>query len=96
MEFCQNTHYWLDKWVGDQTLKDAYPLIFALELDKEINVAAKLQQIDVVWSSVGDSDSDIAFVSAMAGMVSESSVKEDAKGYFGDLVFFALVARVGS
>ncbi|GJX71402.1 RNA-directed DNA polymerase, eukaryota [Tanacetum coccineum] len=53
MEFCQKkvgdgqgTRFWLDKWVGDQTLKEAYSRIFALELDKEIKVAVKLEQID--------------------------------------------------
>ncbi|GKA32794.1 RNA-directed DNA polymerase, eukaryota [Tanacetum coccineum] len=57
MEFCQKkvgdgqgTRFWLDKWVGDQTLKEAYPRIFALELDKEIKVAVKLEQIDGLGS----------------------------------------------
>ncbi|GJV60394.1 hypothetical protein Tco_1466494, partial [Tanacetum coccineum] len=46
----QGTRFWLDKWVGDQTLKDAYPRIFALELDKEIKVVAKLEQRDGLGS----------------------------------------------
>ena len=57
VEFCQRkvgdgqgTHFWLDKWVCDQTLKDAYPRIFALELNKEIKVAAKLEQRDGLGS----------------------------------------------
>ncbi|GJX45440.1 hypothetical protein Tco_0262116 [Tanacetum coccineum] len=57
MEFCQKkvsdgqgTRFWLDKWVGDQTLKDAYPRIFALELDKEIKVVAMLEQRDGLGS----------------------------------------------
>nr|GFC49960.1 hypothetical protein [Tanacetum cinerariifolium] len=32
--------------MGYQTHKEAYPRIFVLELDKEIKVAAKLEQID--------------------------------------------------
>ncbi|GKE15956.1 hypothetical protein Tco_1423533, partial [Tanacetum coccineum] len=38
------------KWVGDQTFKDAYPRIFALELDEEIKIAAKLEQRDGLGS----------------------------------------------
>ncbi|GKA96271.1 RNA-directed DNA polymerase, eukaryota [Tanacetum coccineum] len=57
MEFCQKkvgdgqgTRFWPDKWVGDQTLKETYPRIFALELDKEIKVVVKLEQIDGLGS----------------------------------------------
>ncbi|GJT66730.1 RNA-directed DNA polymerase, eukaryota [Tanacetum coccineum] len=46
----QGTRFWLDKWVGDQTLKDAYPRIFALELDKDIKVVSKLEQRDGLGS----------------------------------------------
>nr|GEX41118.1 RNA-directed DNA polymerase, eukaryota [Tanacetum cinerariifolium] len=42
----QGTRFWLDKWVGDQTLKNAYHRIFALELDEEIKVSTKLEQRD--------------------------------------------------
>ncbi|GKG24033.1 hypothetical protein Tco_0392069, partial [Tanacetum coccineum] len=57
MEFCQKkisdaqgTRFWLDKWVGDQTFKDADRRVFALELDEEIKVVAKLEQRDGLGS----------------------------------------------
>ncbi|PWA13668.1 reverse transcriptase zinc-binding domain-containing protein [Artemisia annua] len=39
---------------------------------------------------------DVVIVSALEGLVPKFAAKEDAKGYIGGFVFFALVARVGS
>nr|GEX70430.1 RNA-directed DNA polymerase, eukaryota [Tanacetum cinerariifolium] len=36
------TSFWLDIWKGDSTLRDIFPRMFALEMDKQITVAAKM------------------------------------------------------
>ncbi|PWA40157.1 reverse transcriptase domain, Reverse transcriptase zinc-binding domain protein [Artemisia annua] len=38
------TRFWSDKWVDNGTLKDKFPGVYALELDKSITVAAKKAQ----------------------------------------------------
>ncbi|GKC82373.1 hypothetical protein Tco_1138090 [Tanacetum coccineum] len=59
MEFCQKkvgdgqgTRFWLDKWVGDQTLKEAYSRIFALELDKEIKEVQMMELRSAISSII--------------------------------------------
>nr|GEY41812.1 RNA-directed DNA polymerase, eukaryota [Tanacetum cinerariifolium] len=42
-----NTSFWLDIWKGGSTLRDIFPRMFALEMDKQITVAAKMvAQVD--------------------------------------------------
>ncbi|GKC06588.1 RNA-directed DNA polymerase, eukaryota [Tanacetum coccineum] len=42
-----NTSFWLDIWKGDSTLRDDFPRMYALELDKQISVADKMAaQVD--------------------------------------------------
>ncbi|GKB31479.1 RNA-directed DNA polymerase, eukaryota [Tanacetum coccineum] len=42
-----NTSFWLDIWKGDSTLRDDFPRMYALELDKHISVADKMAaQVD--------------------------------------------------
>ncbi|GJU41644.1 RNA-directed DNA polymerase, eukaryota [Tanacetum coccineum] len=36
------TRFWYDKWLGDKSLRDQFPRLFALELDKEALVAVKM------------------------------------------------------
>ncbi|GKD11921.1 RNA-directed DNA polymerase, eukaryota, partial [Tanacetum coccineum] len=40
-----NSRFWLDIWKGDITLRDKFPRIFALEMDKTITVAAKMASL---------------------------------------------------
>ncbi|PWA77416.1 RNA-directed DNA polymerase, eukaryota [Artemisia annua] len=35
----RNTRFWLDLWVGDQTLKERFPRVFALERIKDCSLA---------------------------------------------------------
>nr|GEY52774.1 RNA-directed DNA polymerase, eukaryota [Tanacetum cinerariifolium] len=37
-----NTRFWSDIWKGDRPIKEVFPRVFALELDKEISVAEKV------------------------------------------------------
>nr|GEU50388.1 RNA-directed DNA polymerase, eukaryota, reverse transcriptase zinc-binding domain protein [Tanacetum cinerariifolium] len=37
------TRFWYDKWIGDKSLNDLFPRLFALELDKEVLVADKMK-----------------------------------------------------
>nr|GEY81139.1 hypothetical protein [Tanacetum cinerariifolium] len=37
------SRFWFDKWLGDRPLKDVFSRLFALELNKEISVAGKVQ-----------------------------------------------------
>nr|GEW25391.1 RNA-directed DNA polymerase, eukaryota, reverse transcriptase zinc-binding domain protein [Tanacetum cinerariifolium] len=39
------THFWYDKWIGDKSLQDLFPRLFALELDKEVLVADKMKAV---------------------------------------------------
>nr|GFA10581.1 RNA-directed DNA polymerase, eukaryota [Tanacetum cinerariifolium] len=38
----KDTCFWYDKWLGDKPLKDLFPCLFALELNKEVTVADKV------------------------------------------------------
>nr|GEV81604.1 RNA-directed DNA polymerase, eukaryota [Tanacetum cinerariifolium] len=40
-----DTCFWYDKWLGDKPLKDLFPRLFALELNKEVTVADKVQGV---------------------------------------------------
>ncbi|GKA89823.1 RNA-directed DNA polymerase, eukaryota [Tanacetum coccineum] len=40
-----NSRFWLDIWKGDIILRDKFPRIFALEMDKTITVAAKMASL---------------------------------------------------
>ncbi|GJU10344.1 RNA-directed DNA polymerase, eukaryota [Tanacetum coccineum] len=45
-----NTRFWLDIWKGDKTFRDKFPRMFALEMDKNISVAAKMvDQVDTTF-----------------------------------------------
>nr|GFB87490.1 RNA-directed DNA polymerase, eukaryota, reverse transcriptase zinc-binding domain protein [Tanacetum cinerariifolium] len=39
------TCFWYDKWIGDKSLQDLFPRLFAQELDKEILVADKMKVV---------------------------------------------------
>nr|GEV07000.1 hypothetical protein [Tanacetum cinerariifolium] len=39
------THFWYDKWIGDESLRDLFPWLFALELDKEVLVGDKMKAV---------------------------------------------------
>nr|GEW88148.1 RNA-directed DNA polymerase, eukaryota [Tanacetum cinerariifolium] len=40
-----DTCFWYDNWLGDKPLKDLFPRLFALELNKEVTVADKVQGV---------------------------------------------------
>nr|GEU99330.1 G-type lectin S-receptor-like serine/threonine-protein kinase LECRK1 [Tanacetum cinerariifolium] len=40
---CQ-TRFWQDRWLAGMVLKDSFPRIFALELDKYVSVASKMRE----------------------------------------------------
>nr|GEV50260.1 hypothetical protein [Tanacetum cinerariifolium] len=42
----RDTCFWYDKWLGDKPLKDLFPCLFALELNKEVTVADKVQGVE--------------------------------------------------
>nr|GEX32545.1 hypothetical protein [Tanacetum cinerariifolium] len=39
-----NTSFWEDWWRGEQQLKEAFPRIYALDVNKHISVAFKFEQ----------------------------------------------------
>ncbi|GJW61150.1 RNA-directed DNA polymerase, eukaryota [Tanacetum coccineum] len=39
----RGSQFWFDTWLGDMPLKDLFPRLFALDLDSEATVAAKMQ-----------------------------------------------------
>nr|GEV31949.1 RNA-directed DNA polymerase, eukaryota [Tanacetum cinerariifolium] len=39
------TRFWYDKWIGDKSLRDLFPWLFALELDKEVLIADKMKAV---------------------------------------------------
>lgn len=39
------TSFWYDKWLGDKPFKDLFPHLFELELNKEVSVAVKVQDV---------------------------------------------------
>nr|GEY99676.1 RNA-directed DNA polymerase, eukaryota, reverse transcriptase zinc-binding domain protein [Tanacetum cinerariifolium] len=40
-----DTCFWYDKWLGDKPLKDLFPRLFVLELNKEVTVVDKVQGV---------------------------------------------------
>ncbi|GJR51498.1 RNA-directed DNA polymerase, eukaryota [Tanacetum coccineum] len=40
-----DTRFWHDHWLGDQPLRIRFPRLFALEMDKEVVVAIKMQDV---------------------------------------------------
>nr|GFB22400.1 RNA-directed DNA polymerase, eukaryota, reverse transcriptase zinc-binding domain protein [Tanacetum cinerariifolium] len=40
-----DTCFWYDNWLGDKPLKDLFPCLFALELNKEVTVANKVKGV---------------------------------------------------
>ncbi|GJX99894.1 RNA-directed DNA polymerase, eukaryota [Tanacetum coccineum] len=46
----ENMVFWEDKWLGGSTLKLTHPRLFAMELDKGINVADKLSHSSLAFS----------------------------------------------
>ncbi|GKE20120.1 hypothetical protein Tco_1431632, partial [Tanacetum coccineum] len=45
-----DTRFWNDRWLFDFTLREKFPRLFALEIDKEASVAAKLGASSVAAS----------------------------------------------
>nr|GEV17245.1 RNA-directed DNA polymerase, eukaryota [Tanacetum cinerariifolium] len=43
------TRFWQDRWLAGMVLRDSFPRIFALELDKDVSVASKMRE-DMVGS----------------------------------------------
>nr|GEY93624.1 protein chromatin remodeling 4-like isoform X1 [Tanacetum cinerariifolium] len=41
----RDTCFWYDNWLGDKPLNDLFPRLFALELNKEVRVADKVQGV---------------------------------------------------
>nr|GEY91233.1 RNA-directed DNA polymerase, eukaryota, reverse transcriptase zinc-binding domain protein [Tanacetum cinerariifolium] len=41
----RDTCFWYDKWLGDPALQDLFPRLYALELNKEVTVADKVQGV---------------------------------------------------
>nr|GEZ13170.1 RNA-directed DNA polymerase, eukaryota, reverse transcriptase zinc-binding domain protein [Tanacetum cinerariifolium] len=41
----RDTCFWYDNWLGDKPLKDLFPCLFALELNKEVTFADKVQGV---------------------------------------------------
>nr|GFA92528.1 RNA-directed DNA polymerase, eukaryota, reverse transcriptase zinc-binding domain protein [Tanacetum cinerariifolium] len=39
---CNSTCFWLDAWKGDKIFREAFPRLFALEMNKQISVADKM------------------------------------------------------
>ncbi|GJZ10861.1 RNA-directed DNA polymerase, eukaryota, partial [Tanacetum coccineum] len=39
-----NTQFWNDAWIEDQPLKSKFPRLFALEMEKDVSVANKIEQ----------------------------------------------------
>ncbi|GKE17669.1 RNA-directed DNA polymerase, eukaryota, reverse transcriptase zinc-binding domain protein, partial [Tanacetum coccineum] len=46
----ESSKFWYDNWCEDGVLKDRYPRVYALELCKNVTVAAKLRQVDLSQS----------------------------------------------
>nr|GEW91193.1 RNA-directed DNA polymerase, eukaryota, reverse transcriptase zinc-binding domain protein [Tanacetum cinerariifolium] len=46
----EKSSFWEEVWKGGDTLKSMYPRLYALELSKNISVANKLAQVDMVGS----------------------------------------------
>ncbi|GKD04019.1 RNA-directed DNA polymerase, eukaryota, reverse transcriptase zinc-binding domain protein [Tanacetum coccineum] len=46
----ENTSFWNQKWYADLPLKNLFPRIFALEIDKDISVAGKLHDPSLINS----------------------------------------------
>ncbi|GJS28839.1 RNA-directed DNA polymerase, eukaryota [Tanacetum coccineum] len=40
-----DARFWYDIWIGDKSLQELFPRLFALELDKEISVAEKMKAV---------------------------------------------------
>nr|GEV37122.1 RNA-directed DNA polymerase, eukaryota [Tanacetum cinerariifolium] len=45
---CQ-TRFWQDRWLAGMVLRDSFPRIFALELDKDVSVASKMREDMDKW-----------------------------------------------
>ncbi|GKE42423.1 hypothetical protein Tco_1469707 [Tanacetum coccineum] len=58
----ESSKFWYDNWCEDGVLKDIYPRVYALELCKNVTVAAKLRHVDLSQSfrrqPRGDSSKD--------------------------------------
>nr|GEY40475.1 RNA-directed DNA polymerase, eukaryota [Tanacetum cinerariifolium] len=57
-----NTYFWEDVWRENMALKHKYPRLYALELNKNIDVAAKLVHASLAWALEGSGDFSIASV----------------------------------
>ncbi|GJT28614.1 RNA-directed DNA polymerase, eukaryota, reverse transcriptase zinc-binding domain protein [Tanacetum coccineum] len=47
---CEHTMFWEDSWKGEVPLKNLFPRIYSLEIDKSISVASKLAHSSVCFS----------------------------------------------
>ncbi|GJU19186.1 hypothetical protein Tco_1152528 [Tanacetum coccineum] len=75
------TLFWDDLWISDVPLRDRFPRLFALELDKEVSVADKLGALSVAGSfrrdvRDGAERQQWSDLSSLVGSVSLSSSKD--------------------
>ncbi|GJZ85263.1 RNA-directed DNA polymerase, eukaryota [Tanacetum coccineum] len=75
------TLFWDDLWISDVPLRDRFPRLFALELDKEVSVADKLGALSVAGSfrrdvRDGAECQQWSDLSSLVGSVSLSSSKD--------------------
>ncbi|GKE64840.1 hypothetical protein Tco_1519001, partial [Tanacetum coccineum] len=45
-----DTNFWEDVWLGDKNFKTRFPRIYALESDRKLTVATKMNHNDVGFS----------------------------------------------
>nr|GEY27180.1 RNA-directed DNA polymerase, eukaryota [Tanacetum cinerariifolium] len=45
LSLSMDTCFWYDNWLGDKPIKDLFPRLFALELNKKVTVADKVQGV---------------------------------------------------
>nr|GEX85715.1 RNA-directed DNA polymerase, eukaryota, reverse transcriptase zinc-binding domain protein [Tanacetum cinerariifolium] len=58
----RDTCFWYDNWLGDKHLKDLFPRLFALELNKEVTVTDKVQGVvSREWSDDNLKDGSLWF-----------------------------------
>ncbi|GKB61025.1 RNA-directed DNA polymerase, eukaryota, reverse transcriptase zinc-binding domain protein [Tanacetum coccineum] len=87
-----DTYFWEDTWRGDMSFKQRYPRLYALELDKNINVAAKFAQTSLMeevalgdmtdkwyWSLEGSGDFSVASVKKLIDDIRLSEVSSQTR-----------------
>ncbi|KAL4579871.1 hypothetical protein LXL04_016039 [Taraxacum kok-saghyz] len=46
----EETSFWSDPWIGDQLLKDKYPRLFSMEMEKQCTVADRFRNQELIWN----------------------------------------------